>query len=96
MNVFSHDKIIAAAFCVSAAAAFAGGTPVAHAESVFPPAHLAPGAVFAPSDPATAPARPGTWYRSPANITRGTATPALPDARVAAGLAVTPWYRAAN
>ncbi len=96
MNSFFHDKIVAAAFCVSAAAAFITGTPVAHAASVFPPAHRAPAAVFAPADPLAAQVQSGPWYRPPASTGTHAAVPALPDVQVSADITVTPWYRAAN
>jgi hypothetical protein len=98
MNIFFHHKIVAAAFCVSAAAAFFAGTPVAHAASVFPPEHLAPGTEFAPADPFAAQVQPGPWYRyrAPASSDRRAVQRALPGVQVSAEFTVTPWYRAAN
>jgi len=96
MSIFFHDKIVATAFCFSAAAAFIAGTPAAHAASVFPPPHLAPGAAFAPADPFAAQALPGPWYRAPVRADDRVARSALPGVHVSADLTVTPWYRAAN
>lgn len=96
MNSFFHDKIVAATFCLSAVAAFITGTPVAHAASVFPPAHLARGAVFAPADPLAAQVQSGPWYRPPASTGARATLPALPGVQVSADVTVTPWYRAAN
>ncbi|MEQ8662205.1 MAG: hypothetical protein RLW62_15430 [Gammaproteobacteria bacterium] len=96
MNPFNTDRFIAAIFCVSAGAAFALGQPTAEAATVFPPAHLAHGAAFAPAATTPAALPRGPWYRPQEPAATVSADDVQAGTPVAAVVTAAPWYRAAN
>ena len=91
MYPFNSERFIAFLFCVSAVSAFAVSQPVAHAAVVFPPAHLAPRAAFAPAMVAPDPNTPrrGPWYR-PGTAGEARSAGPRPDGTAASWSA--PWY----
>lgn len=83
------DKSLATLLCALAIGSF-GIQPRAVAAPVFPPAHLAPDAVFAAAATTAVTPTPGAWYRPQPQVS----APAPLAFALATRGGITPWYRA--
>ncbi len=97
MTYFAFEKVTA--LVVSTAAILSFGSVVdVRAETVFPPAHIAPAAEFAPATRADGDTQIVPWYRAGSDT--GRAFGALSGHSVvlagAPGNPATPWYRSTN
>ena len=82
------DKSLATLLCALAIGSF-GIQPRALAAPIFPPAHVAADARFAPATAAAATPAPRTWYRPQPRVP----APTVLEYALAARGGITPWYR---